>query len=199
MDAADKRLAELEILAAVVTVEAGDIDVREVTVAAPVPDSCSKLATDAFEVKDISTSSAVSPSPCELSFNKALVLLALRVFFAGDSRFLGLSILCGDPLSLLGVIFLVGVVVFAELGLVVSARGDLGGERAYSKAIALGSGPGEPPVLADVAALEILGAVVMVEAGDIDVREVAVPGPESCSKLATNALEEKDVPVSSAV
>jgi hypothetical protein len=123
---------DFEILGAVVTVEAGGIDVPEATVAAPVPDSCSKLATDALEVKVRSISSAVSPSPCESSYDRFLVLLALRVFFAGDSRLLGLSTLCGDPLSLLGVIFFVGVVVvFAELGrkgLAASARSDLGGE-----------------------------------------------------------------------
>jgi hypothetical protein len=60
-----------------------------------------------------------------------LVLLALRVFFAGESKPLELSTLPGDPLSLLGVSFVGVVVVLAELvraGLVASALGDVGGE-----------------------------------------------------------------------
>jgi hypothetical protein len=59
---AAKRLAALERLAGVVMAEAGDIDVREASVAFPLPESCSKLATDALEVKDVSISSAVSTS-----------------------------------------------------------------------------------------------------------------------------------------
>jgi hypothetical protein len=69
----------------------------------------------------------------ESSFDKSLVVLALRVFLAGESTLLVLCTLPGDPLSLLGVSFVGVVVDFAELerkGLLVvaSTGGDLGGD-----------------------------------------------------------------------